>query len=351
MGEEIEICLACKEDLEGIVRLLSSVFGGKFGGLYRKRYPWLFKNPYLNENDSAVWIATNDGRIVGHLVVCPIDFTVNGERVHGYFDADLAVDPSCRRMGIARKIYERALDECHFILSVSSTDIAGGLEDSMGFVLFKNVPRLFKVLKPEAYLPVGLSRLPGIGLPIKWYFRDRCSKRSTGGVYELNRERDLPLLDDFCAKALSRYDISMCREARFLVWRWLDLPMWSYRILFAREGNRMHGYIVFRSFQRNNRKVGRICDFLVSKETPEWLDKLLGFAVAKLREEGCTAIETYCQASRLLRAIFLKQGFRDQKKIRMDFRVYTSDRKLLDWITNSGHSWFLTCGDVDLDLN
>ena len=350
MAFDITVRPATDEDIPGIVNVLVKVFGKKYGKLNEQLYPWYFRNPYVTRERSPGWVAVKNGAVVGHMTVCPVSFKVYHQKIVGFFDAGLAVDPSCRRMGIASKIYNAAIKVCPFILSASSTDVGGGLEESFGFYNFMNVPRLFKVLRPQDYLPKAVSWIPGLSIPLKRYYHNWGQKRPISGVKKI-RSEDIATLDPFFENALEDYNIAMYRDASFISWRYLNLPTWPYEIAVAREKGTMEGLIVYRVFERNGRKVGRICDFLVTAHGLGWLHSLLEFAVLEMNEAGCSAVETYCEASPATKDIFVAQGFRQQRKGQVDFRVYSEDKQLAQRIRNERPSWFLTPGDVDLDLN
>ena len=111
---------ACEGDIPGILALLAQV-----GQIHHRIRPDIFPadtlkyeapalQELLRDTDRPIFVAELDSKVAGYCFCVhkriPGD-SCRVERAELYID-DLCVDESCRRMGIARALYQHALEYC-----------------------------------------------------------------------------------------------------------------------------------------------------------------------------------------------------------------------------------------------
>ena len=106
--------------IPGMLRLL-----GQVGQVHHEIRPDIFRDGALKYDEAAlqellrdenkrIFIGEDQGQVVAHCFCVLKDYrgsSAQTDRVELYID-DLCVDESCRRMGIARALYQHALEYC-----------------------------------------------------------------------------------------------------------------------------------------------------------------------------------------------------------------------------------------------
>ena len=115
----------------------------------------------------------------------------------------------------------------------------------------------------------------------------RTPKRTVETIEEFD-ERFIPLLDDFAGK----FEISAVRNLQTLRWRFRDLPHRNYRILAAKEGDRIRGFAVMRPMAMKEFRSLALTDLVCDPEDKKTMRALLKAVHRAALEEGADLIST-----------------------------------------------------------
>lgn len=130
-------------------------------------------------------------------------------------------------------------------------------------------------------------------------------------VTELSDFSELPTepWDNFYWTTIAPTHMGPAREAKYLQWRFGDIPIFKYRILAAKHDGKTIGLLVFRVEQVRGRceKVIRIVDFVANADAA---DALAQAAAEKGMQERAVLVDFFCTHKRYNDALE-KVGFID----------------------------------------
>jgi hypothetical protein len=176
-------------------------------------------------------------------------------------------------------------------------------------------------------------------------------------------------IDVFIKKILFKYPITILRNSAYLNWRYVDHPYLKYKILLARGGNSIVGYIVFRIAKSSGGKkdflVGHVLDLMAENEAVE---PLLIEAERQMTIAGVCLID-YFSTGLFHHDDFIKLGFRRNDRFPfnaiplhfnpiastkdgnndINFLVYYGGRTEYKNELRNVKNWYITKGDGDKD--
>jgi hypothetical protein len=152
--------------------------------------------------------------------------------------------------------------------------------------------------------------------------------------------------DALWQRARTSFTTVIRRDRRYLTWKYLQCPFRTYRILEARVGGELTGFVVTRgedegsSFPR-----GVVIDLFCDAGDRATAESLIDAAVQAFRAQGFARAETYCM-HRGLGAAFERLGFRTG---RTAVQYTLAHRHAPAVPLSSPGGWGLMLGDGDLD--
>jgi hypothetical protein len=258
-------------------------------------FRWLYReNP---AGEALAWIATDAAtdRIVGAAAAFPRMVLCGGTEARCYVLGDFCIQPQYRSLGLAIVLQKTCLDglyarNAEFALdfpSHSMLAIYDRLHIPVNETLVRHVRPLRADRQIERIMPVPVIAR-GFAAAVNACLRFRDEAVSHSDDWSIATEEG-PWGGDFTAAAVkwSRAGaITVTRTADYLNWRYCKHPEHTYRMVSARQGRCLGGYVVF---HRN----GDVCviDDLVAEDRLAYRGLLLKTA-AITRGEGIQTLST-----------------------------------------------------------
>jgi hypothetical protein len=337
------VTLAVREvDLPTELPLLVDVFNRAFNlASPRSRFDWLYcRNP---DGLSTAWFVVDDrsGEIAGCTAVFPRRIQVRGQKsaIVGWNCGDFCILPRYRAGGAAIKLRRAARDGVDAgvrpFLYAHPNDRMLQIHIRVGH---QPLGRMVRLARPTRLADRGwVGRIGTLGLRAARV--DRVGSRRDDYEIEFSSlPADLDVLFEQLRPTLGT---ALVRDVRYLTWRFLDCPLHEYRIVLARRGSRLSGYLAFCVTN----------DQLLVKD---WL----GLDSRAVRTLFSAAIDQACAVNAASASVTLLETHRDRSLIRsLGFatRPETSTSityapECLPWRADviSADAWYMTVGDRDV---
>lgn len=259
-----------ERDIPGILALNWAEYGEVMLS-HESFFDWLQQNP-KGQPIFPVAREKPSGKVVGFGPMIPIALCASGIEhpvITGY---NIVVAAEYRRQGVFTAMVTAATEEAqkqgyHFLyVFPNPLSLKGALK--LGFQMISEVPLLVRPLDmtalAERYVEKPWMRwILRLGWKVARNTRWREPKPPGDGLRivedgELDDEYDL-----FWQQVKTKYELMLVRNRAFLQWRFLDIPIRTYEVLSARQGDEIAGYIVLRQTDVRGTKTGLIADFLV----------------------------------------------------------------------------------------
>jgi GNAT superfamily N-acetyltransferase len=334
--------------------LYAEVFGGGNLERSRRRYDWqYFENPNTPEDGPVIWMAREGDTLLGQMATMPLPMWWGDREVRASAGNDYFVRKSAQGRGIGIALSNRWADEDDVALALGLTPSSYPLFKKI-FTDVGPVPSYLKVLDPTAVARRKLGSVAGtiagplLGLGLSLISRnpDLAKDIAVRPVDDFGDE-----YDDLWLRARASFATCVRRDTKYLRWKFLACPFRSYRVLEARKGGTLSGYVVLRDEGDANFTRGVIADFFCDTTDLATQDALLAAAISDFSTKRRVRIEVYCFNQRLGAAL-RRHGFRSGTTAVQYCVAYrgTPDGKagtktILDQVGN----WNLFIGDGDLD--
>lgn len=212
---------------------------------------------------------------------------------------------------------------------------------------------LFKRLNFVGSLKVRLQRLPNIIYKMTsflgaYFFRIETffkQIKHVKGLEIVPLERFTKDFDALWQKVKDKYNIIGVRDERYLNWRYVDRPRFSYTIFCARK-EELEGFIILRTDSLEHHRVGYIVDFLYTKR--EIFKALLMHAYNYFISMRTDHVLCWGIEGREEYNILYENTFRPHhvsEPIKMVYKIY--DKTIDEFFLCNPRNWFITYGDSE----
>ncbi|MBU2578432.1 GNAT family N-acetyltransferase [Patescibacteria group bacterium] len=348
-----------------ILELAKKVFyeqpNDRFSEIY---WRWEFiKNP---DGNAIIWVAEDNGKIVGHYAVIPRLLNINDESHNGSIVVDVMTDPDYRFQGMFTKLGKISLNDA------GDKDI----EFSYGFPVRKDVmPGHLKIGWKHTFdipiyvYPINFMSITGyyIKNDIVNKFVSRLSKFGFNFVAKpiskllssaiaekinvfLIKEIDYFTLDfdDLWQESKSYYNIACLRTSKHLNWRYINHPYYKYNTLGAYFKNKLVGYIVFKQGNIFGFNMGLIVDLFVHPDYKDCCDILIQNVINIFKQNYDIDLIACMSTKYSVLTNYLKRnGFFKSSKV-FWFIIHPNQSKSLSDTLINEKNWHLTWGDTDV---
>jgi GNAT superfamily N-acetyltransferase len=379
------------DDAGAVVDLLNTVFGD-WGN--RDYWRWKYQQPLAPLRLPSA-VADLNGQIIGHYGIVPLRATLDGKTVLGAQVVDAAVLPAWRHCGIfmalARYVLDHAVQAGVTLIYAFPGLFSLAMNHRLGFSSIAFVPEMVRVLRPWQALKLALRLLPGdirawraARKEAHWspdrvrrmarlrrsllflasWISDPTVTRSVGpGRIEVV-EHDLAegfdaRFDTLWAQVSGDVELGVCKDARYLTWRYQLNPRGCYKVFVARRGTEMVGLFVICHAGLNS----HITELLALPGCTDVVLGLLTTAIAQARRAGSLITTAWAPAAHPYHASLRRIGFVSQRRLhwlsercsvlaRWLYQVIGYAQHLSpdqqDRLATSAKTWSLTMGDSDL---
>ena len=291
--------------------------------------------------------------IAGQYITIPQDYMVNGKTYKTVLSLNTLTRESYRGQQVFTKLAEEVYNSCQTagVLFCYGAPNPNSFPGFIKKLKFKNIGEIPLYLKLENPFRIICDRLK-----IHYNFPQNVnidiSDNKTVQIKEINHD-NISYFDLFWEKIKGTYDVIGVRDAKYMKWRYIDIPRRNYILLMAFKRNEPCGYIVGRIAEVADMRCGMLVDFLFDINQKEIGQALLDsikkyFKKQKVGLLGCL-MQPHTKEAQLLR----KNGFfRCPKKMLPQpfpiiLRMFNSTDKALIACAEDFERWFFTMGDYD----
>ncbi|HLU25600.1 MAG TPA: GNAT family N-acetyltransferase [Longimicrobiales bacterium] len=337
-----------------------------------ERWRWQYeRNPALGEDAPPVWVAEDEGRIVGQICAIPVILQLGGEALPAAWGADFIVLPGADPRA-AYRLMRAVAGHYGVFLALAMADTTRRILMAMGARELPAVPTLIKPvrLRPDGArrilirLTRGRPRLARLArfacdtlhahhtactaVNIALTARDRLTARGadTAGI----RIEAVERFEDDVASAIfdardRPFSVAVRRDAAYLNWRFADGGGLGYRIFVAYRDGEPDGYLVLRRTLPCEMSLGVIAELYARGGRDATHAALIRHAE---RHFGTDVAALVCATSLPeQQAAFRRAGFIPAHEARP--MCWSADPGVAARLAAPGTRWFLTRGDHDWD--
>lgn len=321
-------------------------------GFVRHEY---FNNPYGNAFIKLAYDHENKC-LAGQYIVIPRDILINGVRCESVLSLNTLTRSSYRGQQVFTRLAEAVYREgeeqdVSFCYGAPNQNSFPGFIKKLEFTKMGDVPLYLKILNPFQVIADKLSWSKNMSMALR--LNKDIVQTDNINIVTITNE-NVSLFDQYWQRIFRKYPVIGIRDAEYIRWRYIDIPLRDYQILMAIKEGTPQGYIIGRISEVSHMRCGMIVDFLVDEYEVKIGICLLNSLIKNFRKSrvgllGCLMQET-CEESKFLR----KTGFFKcpDKLLPQPFPIiYRKLNALSDLqseIVEDFSNWFFTMGDYDV---
>ncbi len=335
------------DDRVEVDALFRRVFGGARADASAERWDWQYvRNP--NADGPQIWIARDGGKIVGQYATMPVRLSVAGHEVDASWGMDVMVAPERQRQGLGELLFQTWDRHSGASLGMGLSVGSHRLFRKLKWPDVGPVPCLVKPLSRRAFFrpgwpPVVNGVVSVLAAPVVRALRER------GPIDPGVRRFDHfdARFTDLWQRVSSKFAFAVRRDARYLEWKYVELPHLGYSLIALEREGRIDGYAVFRHSDEPRGRVTALIDFLADPDDRETFPALLRFMERDSREAGSNRIRAFAMNAAFRGAMQDQRYFRVASSVQLVAKVnavpvgpaFYADTK----------TWHVTFGDSDQD--
>ncbi len=295
----VQIRLACTDDLEEIGRLLPDLAGPYFS----ERFPgrtvaefcrWkYFGNPI---GDAIVGLATDGTRLVSLVSGVPKRVRVNSDTLLAFELGDFITDPQYRKRGLFSNLIELVCKEAArrggaFAYVRPNPSSFRLLVPALSFLEVQKIDdRRYVVPSTAIHRKLGIAPQVPRALGVDWMTNRLLLRRASGSITVEPVTRFGVEMDDFWQRTREHYSFVLEKDSPYLNWRYADCPT-PYRLWVAHRKGLVAGYLT--QFLNRPEQRGYIVDLIVNPSDLETAGALLGFGMNSMLQDGAHSVYTW----------------------------------------------------------
>jgi hypothetical protein len=338
------------EDDEAIFRLYADVFGTALSEGSRRRWRWQYlENPETEAEGPAIWVAREDGQVLGQYASMPVRLYWGGREVRSSWGMDVFLNSDARGKGLGAKLFTCWSDHVEVALGLGLTDSSYSLFKKLKYHDVGPVPFFRKVLDARAVARRRLGRVlgPPMGLPLRMALRLVQREQETpGSGIEVRIVHGFgPEYDTLWERARASYAMCVRRDRAYLDWKYARCPHQSYELREARRQGELRGFAVSRHEDYRGLRLGWLIDLFAEAGDHETKDALLGAVLDGFQAAGVARAQAFAMNAALGEDL-RRRGFRPAPSpMQFCVRSRTGDGGALEDLSR----WHVTFGDSDMD--
>ena len=293
--------------------------------------------------------------LAGQYVTCPHLFNVNGSTVKAILSLNTLTRKEYRGQGIFTKLAEKAYDNAKhtgyaFCYGAPNPNSHPGFIKKLSFSDLFYMPIYVKILRPSTIAKEKFNTfVSALAYPFNVFFLFKDINDSN--IVELNKD-NYRQMDDFWRAISNKYQVIGVRNADYIYYRYLNVPIREYYPFVYLADGKPVAYIVTRIRPVAGIMTGMIADFLYVDGYEKEAKKLLKYTNKFIKKKkvgmmGCVMMENSSEARILRKCRFFKcpKSILPQPTP-MIIRIFDDsikDSGVLDY-----KKWFFTAGDYDV---
>lgn len=237
-------------------------------------FDWLVERNPMGRSIVPVARDRATGLVVGFAMYTPMRMRRDGREVPALVGINTLVSPPYRRQGIHSHMMASAQEEgrrrhvAFFYVFPNARSLPSLIQSQHHIVA--RVPLMVRPLDIAALAEERIDSGPlRVALSAAWmvaagtFCRPHGAARLGHGLHIVEDACFDEGYDHFWPRVKDKYGVMLVRDRAYLQWRFRDLPHRQYRVLSARSGSEVMGYIVLRDADVRGTRVGLIADLLV----------------------------------------------------------------------------------------
>jgi GNAT superfamily N-acetyltransferase len=338
------------EDDEAIFRLYAGVFGTDTSESSRRRWRWQYlENPETEDQGPAIWVAREDGKVLGQYASMPVRLYWGGREVRSSWGMDVFLHEDARGKGLGARLFTCWSDHVEVALGLGLTDSSYGLFKKLAYHDVGPVTFFRKVLDARAVARRRLGRVlgPPMGLPLRVALSlvQREQAQPGSGVEVRIVHGFGPEYDTLWERARASYAMCVRRDRAYLDWKYARCPHQSYELREARREGVLLGFAVSRHEDYQGLRLGWVIDVFAEAGDHETKDALLGAVLEGFRAAGVARAQAFAMNAALGEDL-RRRGFRPAPSpMQFCVRTRVDDGGALGDLSR----WHVTFGDSDMD--
>lgn len=368
----LEIRQATTADKSAIEAFIVSTYEGLASHKGPIRWAWQFEqNPYVDASadQRPVWIAVDDGAVVGQIAVQMAEFKIGERSRPGGWIVDVMIGASHRGLGLGHKLYTAAAKDLDLLITLTMAPATRKMAERLDAISLsptRHYSRWERVTAKDVrrYVAQRTEHRPQLAAIGNFCCRslafDHLGALVAACLVAVRPEGRVPVAKDVEVSEIARFghDIDQLwrrvagqhqalavRDSAFLNWRFADCPALEYRRFVAQRDGQTVGYSVLRATAPTELRQGVIVDLFAAPEDTEALTTLLAHALEFFRG-GVASIECGTSSPQVSAAL-QKAGFHCVRT-HIPTAVVTCD-ELRTEIERTKDGWFLSKADHDWD--
>lgn len=350
-------------DEEGIVNLLSNIYGGwPILDLNCSQLEhWIWKYLDNPESNNIIRVAESDKKVVGCFHTIPLNIKIKDSVFPAAYGADYAVHPDFRRKMVSRTLSTQGFEDekeagirLHYSITGNPILIKAVSRRHNRFpYTIKNLVRIRDINMQLKKMPVNRPLLRKTGYytsKLSTEIKNRLRLKKTNGEYEVAEiEKFDERINAFWEEASKNHNFIIERKMDYLNWRYCDLRAGNYSVRQISSNDEIQGYSVLCINRfRPDYPVGYIVDVLSLPERHDVLNELITDAMRYFDDNDVNIINSQVIESHPYERIFQTHGFLDSR-----FKIYVFYNTLgyeNPFTNNSSQTYkaHITWGDHDV---
>jgi GNAT superfamily N-acetyltransferase len=296
------------EDRAEVDALFRRVFGAAPADASAARWDWQYRqNPHAP--DPQIWIARDEGRIVGQYATMPVRLWINGQEIEASWGMDVMVAPERQRKGLGEILFRTWDRHTGASLGMGLSTGSHQLFRKLQWPDVGPVPCLVKPISPRAFTranwPSAANGLVSLAArPVVAMLRSR--RVPNAGVRTV-RDFDARFTE-LWDRVAPKFTFAVRRDAAYLQWKYVALPHIRYNIIALDRGETIGGYAVFRHVHESRGRVTALVDLLADPDDRQAVAALLGAVENDARTAGSDKIRAFVMNA-ALRNVMRGQGY------------------------------------------
>ncbi len=318
-----------------------------------------FSNP---EGNAFIKLAYDreQQRLAGQYIVIPRRFFVDGRLMASVLSLNTLTRAEYRGQQVFTRLAEAVYEECrkqnkYFCYGAPNQNSFHGFIKKLAFDNIGKVPLYLKILNPYRLI-CDKIHIPYKHTSSEIKYSDRKAEHNQKEDLQIVEvtDKNIYLFDLFWERIRYKYSVIGVRDAEYIKWRYLHMPLREYTLYMAVQNQKPLGYIIGRISEVAGMRCGMLVDFLVVKGKHTAANMLLDKIISDFKKHrigllGCLMKEESEEAGYLN-----KKGFFvcPQKLLPQPFPIILRQFGHLNENSNKALNnfshWFFTMGDYDV---
>lgn len=311
----VRIAYRGREMRETYLRIMAASFPAAAVDRKRAVWDWLFDAPFATEtHPGRLLTVEKDGTPVGASFLLPSRFVIDGSETSAVLPLATVVHPDHLGAGLA--LIKGIAEHLPGGLSIGQPNSDRLMKAHQRYGLITVAPRMLhrrlyrpgRVLARRARLPTPLAAMLDIAWrPSGWIGQRQGQSGRAARILPVDRFD--AEYDQAWKRVMSSLPIAQVRNSRYLNWRYVDMPVASYRRAALRRGGRLAGYVAWRIEDGSRGRVCQIADILAYDNDRESYRLLLHAVDCDARQQRCDFAELSLAGGAALSDAVARAGF------------------------------------------